>query len=143
MSKIVLAGEMTVMSLGSTAVGQLLTIDKLGAKRAKVATTCLGETVKSNRLSNYLDVEDTVITVIYNPSEHGTALRGWLDSGDVQTLSFAVTELGGTPIETYTNTAAYCTGWSETGFKEDGNIELEITVAYNADWSVTGDSYFS
>jgi hypothetical protein len=139
-TKVVLYGELTTFSIGGTAVGQVISIDGIGASKAKVSTTVLGDTVKQNRLSSLTDVKDVKLTVLYSPTAHGTALRGWLETADPaspSTVAIAVFAAGGTTAsETYSNTGAYPTDWSLSNVKEDGNIELEVTIASNAKWTV-------
>jgi hypothetical protein len=135
-TKTTLAGELSTLTIGS-AVGQLLSIDSISEKKAKVSTVALGDTVKTNRLSTMADVGDTKFSVTYDPANHAT-LQGWLDAtgtGVTQTVVIAMSTVGATTATaTYTNAAGYCTDWSIAGIKEDGNITLDITVAFNAEW---------
>jgi ABC-type taurine transport system substrate-binding protein len=133
-TKVILAGELTTLTIGS-AVGQLLSIDTVGSQKAKVSTTALGDTVKNNRLSSMEDVKDTKVQVEYSPTAHST-LMGWLDSTTpTETVVIALLQAGSsTAAATFTNSAAYCTEWAVSGIKEDGNVLLDITIAYNAAW---------
>ncbi len=140
-TKAVLAGELTTMSLGSgsgvSAVGQVLSIDPIGEQRAKVSTVTLGDVVKTNRLSTLVDVKDCKVTLLYDATNHAT-LQGWLAAGTVQTVTFAMfAPAAVTATKTYTNLGAYCSDYSITGIKEDGNVQIEITIAFNDVWTTT------
>jgi hypothetical protein len=138
-AKTVVVGEMTVFTISGVAAAQVISVDSIGESKAKIPTFTLGDTVKTNRLSNLTDVKDCKVTLLYNPTVGGT-LRTWLDSGTPSTVTMALYENGTstTAVETYSNDAAYATEWSLSGVKEDGNVEIEVTIAANDKWTASG-----
>jgi hypothetical protein len=140
--KFVLYGEQTTLSVAGTVVAQVISIDGLGASRAKIGINTLGDSVKMNRTSSLEDVKDVKVTVLYSPTAHGSLLRGWLEAvppANEETIAIAFFQQGQTTAaETYSNTKAYATDWTINNVKEDGNVEMEVTIAANALWTTGG-----
>jgi len=135
MSETFAYGNKTVFKIGSTAVGNVISIGDLSVERAKIATDVLGDTIKKTRPANKAEVADMDLTVQYHPATHGTVLVDWAQAGTVQAVSVEIWSDAQAALETWSNAAAYARAYKLQGIKEDGNVELSITLSFNAEWT--------
>ena len=127
MSTYPLFGEKTTLSLGGSAVAQVLSIEHSGHKSAKVDKTVLGDTVKQARNSACVDAGELTFTTVYKPgTSFSTALGNTNEQACV--LTFVAADNSG---ESWTWAKAVVKEFKVSNIKEEGNVEGEVIAYFN------------
>ena len=137
-----IAGELCTLSVDSTAVANVVSVDFSGFTRAPVGTTALGDTQKTNRPSAQLDAGTCTIVINYDPTDtqHQAlhdAVVDWDDNSPPDDSTFSVAYPDGSDHEF----DGFITSFTPSGIaSEDSNLQASIVVQINAGPTFTGAS---
>lgn len=122
-----IAGETCSVKIGSTTVGQVISVSHEGFSRSTPSTTVLGSTTQTKRGSTVYDAGTLTITCYYDPADTGqAALDTALSSSSASTFQIILLD-----VDKYIQASGFVSERSIDGITQGG----EDTV--QASWTVT------